>query len=199
MLTSWARAESAGDSTPMSVNLEEEVPQLASGDAQRRDAAKAPPPLSARSSLLLRVREKSKAAIAPDMSPPAKQGAKRRQPMTPATASATMTPPPKQRRRGSSFQSTPPSDRAKTDNGSDGGGGGEPAAAEDEGPKMCIGCHRWNHIDKSFLLEGESIRSLYADSRGVWCKDCHGVYRVCYKEVMTLSLFGRWVKIPANH
>ena len=58
-------------------------------------------------------------------------------------------------------------------------------------------CYRCVGVDKHFWMPGEDAPPLYADSRGGWCKDCHGLFRVYYKASMTLSLFGRW--LATNH
>jgi hypothetical protein len=64
--------------------------------------------------------------------------------------------------------------------------------------KSCLGCLRLGGPDLSFSVLGSSFSWRYAKGRGAWCQDCHNVYRVFFKALMTLVIFERWVQGSDN-
>jgi hypothetical protein len=60
--------------------------------------------------------------------------------------------------------------------------------------KVCLGCFRVTNLDEHHLVPGAAMPWLYDKSRGNFCKDCCGAYRVLFKGTMGLALFARWLK-----
>ena len=64
--------------------------------------------------------------------------------------------------------------------------------------KQCAGCLRVTGRDRSFVHEDRGFAWLYGDGRGDWCKDCATVFRLCFRSVMTMSTFAKYVTVPAQ-
>ena len=65
-------------------------------------------------------------------------------------------------------------------------------------PKCCLGCKRTVGVELPFLITGAAFEWLYADQRGLWCRDCAAVYRVCLKTLITLPMLENWLSDQAN-
>ena len=62
----------------------------------------------------------------------------------------------------------------------------------------CLGCRRSRSRGREFLHSGELVAWGTGGRRGLWCKDCHTVWRSCFSTSHSLVLFGRWLKVGAN-
>jgi hypothetical protein len=72
---------------------------------------------------------------------------------------------------------------------------GEPA---DESNPSCSGCGRIRNTSPAFLGDSGPCEWAYPDGRGMWCQDCHTVWRTCFQSQHPLRMFERWLRIPEN-
>ncbi len=64
--------------------------------------------------------------------------------------------------------------------------------------KVCLACFRVTTVDEHHLVPGVAMPWLYDKSRGNFCRDCCGTYRVLFKGTMGMALFARWLKANRN-
>ena len=72
---------------------------------------------------------------------------------------------------------------------------GEPA---DSGGKPCPGCGRLYLISLCFYLADQLARWALPLGRGLWCADCHAVWRSCHSGTLSLTYFPQWLAVPGN-
>lgn len=69
---------------------------------------------------------------------------------------------------------------------------------QDSPDKHCLGCKRSLRTGSCFVRPSMPLQWSLSEGRGSWCKDCFGVWRLCYAGELSLARFGTWLRHPSN-
>lgn len=118
----------------------------------------------------------------------------------PGSSCSTLATPPNKRRRNAfmspSVKSEPNSD-SKT---------ATPLLCDDEdgvlegptGDRRCLGCNRSAQHSRDWCDPTVRIAWAFSGNRGFWCRECHGLWRVCFSPSHNLALLSKWLRRDAN-
>lgn len=113
-------------------------------------------------------------------------------PAAPHGASSTRSsgrPRPKRARTGLLAAAAAGSQASATSSSRDAGSDVQTA----EVGKQCMACYRTAGYDGSALGGNQPLTWLYADSRGLMCRDCGDIFRIAFKISMPPGVFDMWI------
>ena len=118
-------------------------------------------------------------------------------------AAALVSPGGDRKRRQADDTSTqlalvsPPCDGKRRRAGAD---AGDDSHANDKAEKTrpCRGCQRHSYSGKDWLVAGKRMAWALPGFRGLWCRDCHTVWRSVYSGNHSLTDFGKTLEDPNN-
>jgi hypothetical protein len=71
-------------------------------------------------------------------------------------------------------------------------------APGDEKKKICEGCNRTLGVSPCWFVQGETVPWAMPHGRGLWCKDCHNIWRTSFSGCSALTWFPRWLANTEN-